>query len=56
VLAVSFVDLGLYTVHWALGQDATPLLPAIQKVGLMLLLAWMSGVALRVMRTPRAVA
>jgi hypothetical protein len=54
VLVVSFVDLALYTLHWALGRDATPLLPAIQKVGLILLLAWMSGVALRVMRTPRA--
>jgi hypothetical protein len=56
VLAVSLVDLGLYAVHWASGDEATPLLPAIQKVGLLLLLAWMSGVALRVMRTPPAAA
>jgi hypothetical protein len=56
VLAVSFVDLSLYAVHWVSGDNATPLLPAIQKVGLLLLLAWMSGVALRVMRAAPAAA
>jgi hypothetical protein len=53
LFAVALVDLALYTVHWAAGDNATPLLPAIQKVGLFLLLAWMSGVALRVMRIGR---
>lgn len=51
-LAVSFVNLALYTVHWVTGNDATPLLPGVQKVALLLLLAWMSRVALRVMRIP----
>jgi hypothetical protein len=55
VLAVSVVDLALYAMHWFSGDNATPLLPAIQKVGLLLLLGWMARVALRVMRTPRSV-
>ncbi len=51
---VALLDLALYTMHWAAGDNATPLLPAIQKVALFLLLGWMQGVALRVMRVSRA--
>jgi hypothetical protein len=50
LFVVALVDLALYTKHWAAGDDADPTLPAIQKVGLMLLLSWMTGVALRVIR------
>ena len=51
LFVVAVADLSLYTMHWAVGDNATPLLPAIQKVGLFLLLGWMNGVALRVMRS-----
>jgi hypothetical protein len=50
LFVVALADLTLYTAHWAAGDNATPLLPAIQKVGLFLLLGWMNGVALRVMK------
>jgi hypothetical protein len=54
LFAVALADLALYTAHWAAGDNAAPVLPAIQKVGLFLLLGWMNGVALRVMRLPPA--
>jgi hypothetical protein len=50
LFVVALADLTLYAAHWAAGDNATPLLPAIQKVGLFLLLGWMNGVALRVIR------
>lgn len=53
LFAVALVDLALYTAHWAAGDDATAVLPAIQKIALFLLLAWMSGVALRTIRLAR---
>ncbi|MGH7434814.1 MAG: hypothetical protein ACRENE_03995 [Polyangiaceae bacterium] len=53
LFAVALVNLCVYAVHWASGDEATPLLPAVQKVALFLLLAWMNGVALRVMRLAR---
>jgi hypothetical protein len=56
LFAVALVNLGVYTLHWVSGDEAPPMLPAVQKVALFLLLAWMNGVALRVMRLTRAAA
>jgi hypothetical protein len=50
LFVVALADLTLYAAHWAAGDNATPLLPTIQKVGLFLLLGWMNGVALRVIK------
>ncbi len=55
LFVVALLDLGLYAFHWASGDDATLLLPAIQKIGLFLLLVWMNGVALRGLRLARRV-
>ena len=55
LFVVALLDLALYAFHWASGDEAPPLLPAIQKIALFLLLAWMNGVALRVMRRARPV-
>jgi hypothetical protein len=54
LFVVALVNLCVYAVHWASGDEAPPILPAVQKVALFLLLAWMNGVALRVMRRSRA--
>ena len=55
LFVVALVNLCVYTVHWVTGDEAPPVLPAVQKVALFLLLAWMNGVALRVTRLSRAV-
>ncbi len=51
LLAFSLTNFVIYTVHWVSGDEPTILLPAIQKVSLGLLVAWMTRVALRVMRS-----
>jgi hypothetical protein len=47
MLAAAFVDFALYVSHFAAHTNGTPLGPALQKVALLLLLAWMVTVAVR---------
>jgi hypothetical protein len=47
MLAAAFVDFALYVSHFATHTNGTPLGPALQKVALLLLLAWMVVVAVR---------
>jgi hypothetical protein len=47
VLAAAFVDFVLYASHFATHTNGTPLGAALQKVALVLLLAWMLAVAVR---------
>jgi hypothetical protein len=50
MLAASLANFVIYAIHWFTGVETPPLLPAVQKVSLILLMAWMSGVALRVIK------
>ncbi len=50
VILAAVVDLAMYAYHFAHRSDCAPLLPAIQKVALAFLLAWMTVSAARVLR------
>jgi len=54
MLAVALVDFVLYASHFLAHVEGTTLVPAAQKIALILLLAWMLVVAARVGRVPRA--
>jgi hypothetical protein len=56
MMAFSLANFVIYTIHWVTGDEPTIHLPAIQKVSLGLLMAWMTRVALRVIQSRRPVA
>jgi hypothetical protein len=47
MLGFAFVNFVLYAAHYLAGVEGTPLVPAMQKMALILLLAWMVVVAVR---------
>lgn len=53
MMAFSLANFVIYTIHWVTGDEPTIRLPAIQKVSLGLLMAWMTRVALRVIQSRR---
>ncbi len=50
MLGFALADFVLYVSHWVGHTEGTPVVAAIQKVALMLLLTWMGVVAIRVRR------
>jgi hypothetical protein len=52
MLAFAFVDFILYASHYLAHTEGTTLVPALEKVALILLLAWMVTVATRAARVP----
>jgi hypothetical protein len=47
MLTFAMVNFVLYASHYLAGVEGTPLVPAMQKLALCFLLAWMVGVAVR---------
>jgi hypothetical protein len=52
MLVFALLDFVLYASHLIAHTEGTPVVPAIQKVALILLLAWMVALAIRVARRP----
>lgn len=49
-VCAAVVDLGLYARHFVDRTDCAPLVPALQKVAVLLLLGWLTAVSARVLR------
>lgn len=51
LLVLSAIDAALYAVHSAFGGSPPLALPVLQRIALLLMLAWMTGVGLALLRT-----